>query len=105
MSFDSNIELHKSSFNLLNFDKFREFIYKNNIVTLSMSIPIGYLLNNFIKYLITDLIYPLLDKYLNLTKLKKDNNKFYYLLYEIIHVLITLYMIFMISRLLQDFIK
>ena len=112
-NYDSNIEFEKSSFNLFNFDKFRKFIIKNNIVPLSMSIPIGYLLKDFVVFIINNLIYPILDSYLNLSSLNKKkilkiNNKdinLGKLLYKLIHLLITLYLLFIISRFLQDFIN
>lgn len=111
--YSNEFELNTKTFNLFNFDKFRKFVIKHNIIPLSMSIPIGYIIKDFIMFLINEIIFPYLDKF---TKINKIKNKFVYdvdgisvnfglLIYKVIHTVILIYFIFFISRLFKDIIN
>lgn len=106
-----DINLEPDTFNLTNFKKFRKFIEKQNVVTLSMSIPIANLITN-ISNVLLDILFEYLDcliKFKNLQyKTYKFNNfdfKYGKLLYELIKSIIVLYLIFIIYRLLEDVIN
>lgn len=107
-----NNKTNFDTFDLFDFDKFRKFIIKNNVIISAMSIPIGYLIKNFIEFILNEIFFKFLDSFNSFNKLKKktimiNNYKFEYgnLMHEFLKTLATLYLIFLISRFLQVYIE
>ena len=111
-NFDNKFEIDQQSFNLINFDKFRKFLIKHNIISLALSIPMGYLLKDLVIFMLDKFFLKILDHHLNLKqlnkkfriKLKNDEIIIGEIIYKIIHLLITLYLLFFFSRLINDLI-
>ena len=114
-NFDTNFELEAASFNLFNFDAFRQFLVEKGVLATAISYVIAKQINNLIASVMDNFVKPLLAGDFNndgkddLEKLKEIKNKigpFNFtlgqLLFDLFKFVLVMYSVFVISRLFID---
>lgn len=114
-TFNPDFELEKSSFNLLNFDEFRNFLITKNILGLAISFVIARQLNKFIESIMKNMVDPIVEPdfdnnnssdMLTVRKWKFDIGPYTFthghVIVDFIKFCLVMYLVFVISRLFID---
>ena len=106
-NFTPPIELESSTFNMLNFTNFRQFLINNNVLTTAIGFVIASQLETLVNAIINNIVDPLLSQDIN----KDGKNDFTFelfglklgqMLYDILRFGIMMYIVFIISRFTID---